>query len=90
MSDAALRDLLTKLHGALGGTRSISAQDRELLEQLSADIQALLASPGAEARAADQTLLDRLESAVTRFEVSHPDLTATMAQVSKTLGDMGI
>jgi hypothetical protein len=34
--------------------------------------------------------VDRLQSAVTRFEVSHPDLTAAMAQVGKQLGDMGI
>jgi hypothetical protein len=90
MSDAALRNLLTQLHGALGGTTSIGEKDRELLEQLASDIQKLLATPGAPAQTVERSLLDRLESAVTRFEVSHPDLTATMSQVSKTLGDMGI
>jgi hypothetical protein len=30
------------------------------------------------------------DEAVTRFEVLHPDLTGTLAQVSKALGDMGI
>jgi hypothetical protein len=61
-----------------------------LLRQLSVDIQALLARPGAATRATHQSITIRLQEAVTRFEVSHPDFTATMAQVSKTLADMGI
>ena len=90
MMDDAVRKLLKQLHTTLEGTSSISAQDRELLRQLSTDIQALLAQPGALAATRHQSVIDRLEAAVTRFEVSHPDLTATMAQVCKVLGDMGI
>jgi len=88
--DEALRNGLTTLHRALSGTTTITAQDRELLERLSADIDALLVKSGAMSSAEHQSLIVRLEGAVTHFEVSHPDLTATLAQVGKALGDMGI
>jgi hypothetical protein len=90
MEDEAVSNLLKQLHTKLEGATSITAKDRELLEQLSVDIRTLLAQPGAVKRATHGTIVDRLESAATRFEVSHPDLTATMAQVTKALGDMGI
>ena len=89
MNDEAFRNLLKQLHSMLGAT-SITEKDRELLEQLSADVQALLARPGAATRATHQSIIVRLQEAVSRFEVSHPDFTATMAHVSKTLADMGI
>lgn len=90
MHDEAVGNLLKQLHNKLDGATSIAEKDRELLKQLSVDIQALLAQPGPVKRATHGTIIDRLKAAATRFEVSHPDLTATMAQVSKALGDMGI
>jgi hypothetical protein len=90
MIDEAIRDLLRTLHGALDGATVSTEKDRELLKQLSVDIEALLARHGGITRAEDQPIIDRLRAAVTHLEVSHPDLTATMAQVSKALGDMGI
>ena len=74
----------------LDGATSIAEKDRELLKQLSVDIQALLAQPGTVKREEHVTIINQLRASVTRFEVSHPDLTATLAQVSKALGDMGI
>ena len=90
MNDESIRSPLKKLHSALKGATSTTVKDRELLKQLSVDIEALLALPCAITRAEHQSIIDRLRVAVTRFEVSHPDLTATMAQVNKALGDMGI
>ena len=90
MIDEALRDLRKTLHSALTGATTITEKDRQLLKQLSVDIEALLARPGAVTRAEHRSIVDRLRVAVTLFEVSHPDLTAAMAQVSKALGDMGI
>ena len=90
MDGESIRSPLEKLHSALKGVTSTTVQDRELLKQLSADIEALLALPHAMSRAEHQSIIDRLRVALVRFEVSHPDLTATMAQVNKALGDMGI
>jgi len=90
MPDETVGNLLKQLHDALASTTAITEKDRESLKQLSVDIQALLAPPGTAERPKHDTIARRLEAAITRFEVSHPDLTAVMAQVSKALGDMGI
>jgi len=90
MSDQTMTHLLTQLHGALEGATTITEKDRELLKQLSADIQELLAETSAPTGAGHQSVIERLQSAITQLEVSHPALTATLSNVSKKLGDMGI
>jgi hypothetical protein len=90
MTDNSVRELLRQLHRTLDSTPSISAEDRALLKQLSEDIQSVLARSGKPGAPGHATIADRLQTAVTRFEVTHPDLTATMARAAKTLGDMGI
>lgn len=90
MNSAGLNELLKQLHGAVGSTTSITETDRELLKQLSADIQALLAQPGARGATEQPSITDRLGDAVRRFEVTHPDVTDVLVRVSKVLGDMGI
>ena len=90
MNETAIKTLLNQLHSTLDGTSAITEKDRELLAQVSADIRALLAQPGVPTAAKHQTTIDRLQTAITRFEVSHPDLTATMANMIKRLADMGI
>lgn len=90
MSGTAITELLKRLHGALEDSKSISDGDRKLLKQLSLDIRELLARPNGAADAGQGSILVRLQEAVTRFEVTHPDITGTLAAVSKTLSDMGI
>lgn len=87
MTDRSVRDVLKQLQQTLESRQPLSDTDRELLRQLSADIHAALerADTGGHA-----SLAERLQAAVTRFEVTHPDLTATMARAAKTLADMGI
>jgi len=89
MANDSLPDLLNRLHTALGERRALTTEDRALLGQLSADIQVLLARSGAPGDT-HAGFASRLGDAITRFEVSHPDLTTLMAQVSKKLADMGI
>lgn len=90
MNDEVISNLIEQLHRTLDRATSISEKDREQLEKLSVDLRAVLAQPGAVTPSSHQTIIDQLLTAVTRFEVSHPDLTATMAQASKALADMGI
>ena len=90
MNSEVIKSLIRQLHDTLDGTSEISDTDREQLRQLSVDLQALVAQPNASVRSGHQNIIDRLNWVVTRFEVSHPDLTATMSQISKALGDMGI
>lgn len=86
MSDRSVHELLQQLHQVLEGKPALGADDRELLRKLAGDIQAVLGPQPPH----DAALTDRLQDAVTRFEVTHPDLTATMARAAKALGDMGI
>ena len=88
--DESLGKPLSALHGKLDEASSISEGDRELLRQVAADIQAVLVQPSAPSIAGQMSLRDRLESVVDGFEGSHQDLTATIMQVCKALGDMGI
>lgn len=90
MTDDTLRGPLEKLQAALRDPAKLAPGDRERLRQLAAEIDGLLAKPGALTRAEHDTALGGLRDAITRFEVSHPDLTATVAHVSKALADMGI
>lgn len=86
MPDRPMRDLLQQLHATLEDKSSIGDEDRALLRQLAGDIQDVLGAPEAK----HPSLRERLESAVTRFEVTHPDIAAAISRVAKALGDMGI
>lgn len=90
MTESSVHELLKQLHETLGSKATLTDADRELLRQLAADIQSALAREGEPAEARPGTLADRLQAAVTHFEVTHPDLTAAMSRAAKTLGDMGI
>jgi hypothetical protein len=90
MSGTGITNLLKQLHGALEQSNAVSDEDRLLLRQLSLDIHELLDKPDSGFDAGRRPLLGRLRDAITRFEVTHPDITATLATVSKTLADMGI
>jgi hypothetical protein len=89
MNDMVIGDLVRKLHLTLERASAISESEREQLLQLSADLQAVLAQPGAP-RGPHQGIVDRLMAAITRLEVSHPDLASTMELAVKKLADMGI
>ncbi len=88
MADETLGTLLESLHRKLAATPALGDTDRAALQQLANDIQSALAQSGGTTRS--QGVLDRLEAAAIQFEGSHPELTATIMQVSKALGDMGI
>jgi hypothetical protein len=92
MIDQSIHSLASKLDRELQGGRSLDPSDRELLEQLRRDIQSILDGPDSSValKRLDEGFLDRLREATNRFETSHPALTATMAQVTSTLSNMGI
>jgi hypothetical protein len=90
MDERAVRGLLNELHAKLKNANAITEKDRELLTQLSVEIQSLLAHSGRLAAANHRSVIDRLQESIASFEVSHPDLTEVMARMSKVLSDMGI
>ena len=79
-----LQDLQTQLQQA----KTLEPNDREALLQLVKDIQATLARTGKSEEY--ESAVQRLEDAVQRFEVTHPQMTAAMARVINSLSNMGI
>jgi ABC-type transporter Mla subunit MlaD len=86
MTDQKLRDLLQQLQDELKQTQSVDEKGREMLSQLSADIQQFL-DP---AQDNPTTLLERLQDAIDHFEVEHPAVTAALSQMLNALSNAGI
>jgi hypothetical protein len=87
MSDSRLHTLLNELHQELQRTPALDAEEREMLNHLARDVQALLA---VEAPARDDSVLGRLNDAIAQFEVSHPDLTRALSQLLNSLSQGGV
>lgn len=89
MSD--LHERLAGLHEALAGTRSLPAEERQMVETVLADLQRLLeAAPEAGDRAETGEHGDTLESAAVRLEAGHPSLATALRSVIDALGKAGI
>jgi hypothetical protein len=91
MNDEELRQLLEELHRKIENTDSVDETGRELLSHLSVDIRNLLERTGHEEPLRGSTReIGRLEESVQHFEVSHPSLTAALAQLLNILNNAGI
>lgn len=87
MTDNKLDQLLEQLHDEIERVESVDDQGRELLRELSGDIRALLE------RVDDKqpdSVTERIERVIEHFEVTHPDLTAALANLSAILSNAGI
>lgn len=87
MKDKKLDQLLEQLHKEIEGIESVDEKGRELLRELSTDIRDLLER--AEGQQPD-SILERLGQAMKHFEVTHPDLTAALSNLSTILSNAGI
>lgn len=89
MTNQNLRELLEQLHNELARTDSIDDQGRDLLRDLSGDIQKLLDEPGSPI-SADESTLQRMKQTIDRLEVSHPTLTMALSEIMTILSNAGI
>lgn len=87
MNNQNLDELLAKLHEEIEGTQSVDEKGQELLRDLSADIQELLER--AEKKAAP-SMLERMETSMDHFEVTHPELTSALSSLFTILSNAGI
>ena len=83
-----LRQQLEQLRNQLEQAPPLDADERGAIQALIEQIEAQLAlqSPPP----ADETLVDGINLAVERFEVSHPTLAGTLRNIMQTLANMGI
>ncbi|MBU1332001.1 MAG: DUF4404 family protein [Gammaproteobacteria bacterium] len=85
---ANLQQQLDDLREQLAQDSPLSDEDRATLTTLAQDIELRLAHQPA--MSADTSLVDGVNLAVERFEVSHPTLAGTLRNIMQSLANMGI
>jgi hypothetical protein len=89
-NEESLTKLVRELDKQIGKARSLSSVDRELLDNLRRDIADLLERSQKHAQTSDHAVLGELRDATERFESSHPDLAAAMAQIVDLFTKLGL
>ncbi|CAN1600124.1 DUF4404 family protein [Pseudomonas sp. B21-028] len=87
MARLELQEQLNALREQLDQNPPLSEPERENLQQLMAQIEAEIQL---ENTLQDTSLVDGVNLAVERFEVSHPAVAGTLRNIMLTLGNMGI
>jgi hypothetical protein len=88
MDDQKIDQLLEQLHKEIEGIESVDEKGQELLRDLSNDIRELLER--AEGKQPAPSIMQRIERSIEYFEVTHPDLTAALSNLSAILSNAGI
>ncbi len=102
MDPNSLREHIKSLNEELAAARRVNPRNEELLDSITAQIQALIDQPGAIddpaavqtspviADEPDDSLSDRLERIAVQFEVDHPTLAASSRRLIDLLGKAGL
>ncbi|WP_339485616.1 DUF4404 family protein [Pseudomonas sp. EL_65y_Pfl2_R95] len=88
MPASRLQQQLDELREQLSQDTPLSMEERAQLDALTQEIELQLAREAA--TAPDETLVDGVNLAVERFEVSHPTLASTLRNIVQSLANMGI
>ena len=88
MDNQEIDTLLEKLNQEIEGIQADDEKGQLLLRELSADIRELLER--AESKQPAPSMMDRLESSIEHFEVTHPDLTTALSSLFSILSNAGI
>ena len=89
MPKERLRELVSSLHEELERTPQVDAEGRDLLRELTGDIEELVGhdAPAPESR---DTAAERVETAAVRLEAEHPRLAGILGEIVDALGRLGI
>jgi hypothetical protein len=90
MDNKEFRKTLRQLHSEIKNTQAVDEKGRELLRGLEGDISALLERSGENPMPLHPSLVQRLEAAISHFEVTHPELTALISKLLESLSTAGI
>ncbi|MBK8421530.1 DUF4404 family protein [Candidatus Villigracilis saccharophilus] len=88
MDNQEIDTLLEKLNQEIEGIQADDEKGQALLRELSADIRELLER--AESKQPAPSMMDRIESSIEHFEVTHPDLTTALSSLFSILSNAGI
>ena len=84
MNNQELTELLRKLHDELDEIKDVDEKSLQLLRDLEKDIDDVLE------RSDQDSVVERIRSAIREFEVTHPSLTAMLSEISNILSNAGI
>ena len=89
MPEKKLRELVASLHDELNDASSVDDESRQMLQELTGDIDKLVArdAAAAEHRA---TAAEQVGAAAARFESDYPRLARVLGEIVDTLGKLGI
>jgi hypothetical protein len=90
MDNKELDQLLHKLHDEIERTTSVDEKGSELLSDLEGDIRTLLERSQENPVKVHPSIVQRLESALNQFEVTHPDLTTLISNLLDSLSAAGL
>jgi hypothetical protein len=90
MDNKELDQLLHKLHDEIQRTTSVDEKGSELLRDLEGDIRTLLKQSQENPVMVHPSIVQRLESALNQFEVTHPDLTTLISNLLDSLSAAGL
>ncbi|WKZ49960.1 MAG: DUF4404 family protein [Anaerolineales bacterium] len=90
MADKDLRTLLEDLRGELHNAESLDDKGRALLRELDADIRDLLQRAGEAPASSSDALRAALRSAIDHFQITHPQLTILLSELTTSLSNAGI
>lgn len=84
----ALHQQLQQLRDQLANNPPLDDQERASLMALVREIESNLSQPTQQEH--NESLVDGVNLAIDRFELSHPTLTATLRNILQSLANMGI
>jgi cell division septum initiation protein DivIVA len=88
MTSQEIDKLLEQLKNEIEGIQPDDEKGQELLRELSEDIRDLLER--AESKQPASSMMQRLETSIDHFEVTHPELTAALSSLFSILSNAGI
>jgi hypothetical protein len=83
-----LDQLLEELHSELGGADALDDDAKEQLRDIARQIEDAIGPEDDKSLGSDA--LDQLEEAAVDFQTEHPRLAGILAQITDTLGKLGI
>lgn len=88
MPEHDLQSQLAELRNQLAQDTPLTEEERASLQVIAQDIELRLANQGSVEHT--DSLVDGVNLAVERFEVSHPSTAMTLRNIMQTLANMGI
>ena len=90
MDENDSRKLLQQIHEEINNLKDVDENSSSLLRDIDGDIRALLERSKEHPMQVHPSVVQRLESGLSYFEVTHPELTTLISKLLDTLSNAGV